>query len=66
MGKWISVRDRLPEPFKEVSVLRRGIGGNIFEETGYFDLRKLQWRVNGRLTRRVTHWKENTLEDQKP
>ena len=32
-------------------------GGNILEQTGYFDLRKLQWRVNDRLTRRVTHWK---------
>lgn len=58
MSKWISVRERLPEPFKEVEVVRRGVGGNLFEETGYFDLRKLQWRANGKLTRRVTHWRE--------
>ena len=63
MGKWISVRDQLPEPFRIVKVLRRVAGGNILEQTGYFDLRKLQWRVNDRLTRRVTHWKLIEEED---
>lgn len=58
MRKWISVRERLPEPFKEVEVIQRKVGGNLSEEIGYFDLRKLQWRVNGKLTRRVTHWRE--------
>ena len=53
MSKWISVREHLPEPYKVVEVIRRGAGGNIFKETGYFDLRKLQWRVNGKLTRKV-------------
>lgn len=58
MRKWISVRERLPEPFKEVEVIQRKVGGNLSEEIGCFDLRKLQWRVNGKLTRRVTHWRE--------
>lgn len=66
MNVWISVREHLPEPYKMVWVRRRGYGDK--PEKGCFDLRKLQWRVNGRLTRRVTHWREmsNQLTEAKP
>lgn len=53
--KWISVKDRLPEPFTPVLICREKEPGKIIVEQGYKDLGKW-WKVYGTRITRVIGW----------
>lgn len=54
MPEWISVKDRLPEPFKPVIVCRLCKKGCVVEQ-GEKDIGDW-WKVYGTRTKAVTHW----------
>ena len=52
--EWISVKDRLPEPFDQVIICRPSKGAPRVE-AGSLDVNGW-WRVYGTRTKSVTHW----------
>lgn len=52
--KWIDVKDRLPEHFKRVLVVREGADGPIVEQ-GFKDVGDW-WKVYGTRTKKVFFW----------
>lgn len=55
MNDWISVKDRLPEPFHPVIVCRKSKKKEPCVESGSLDVNGW-WRVYGTRTKSVTHW----------
>lgn len=55
MSEWISVRERLPEPFTPVIVYRRGKSGGPMVEQGCYTVNGW-WKVYSSRIKSVTHW----------
>ena len=53
--EWISVKDRLPEPFAAVIICRRDKSGSMVVEQGSLTFNGW-WKVYGTRTKSVTHW----------
>jgi len=54
---WISVKDRLPDPFKPVLVARvYAIDEPLRVEQGMYDNRNGSWKVYGAWTKKVLFW----------
>ena len=55
VGEWISVKDRLPEPFVPVLICREKEPGKRIVEQGYKDLGKW-WKVYGTRVTQIIGW----------
>ena len=53
---WISIEERMPEPFKPVILCHRRKGGTLVSEQGIYDNLKDTWKAYGVKIKKVTHW----------